>query len=273
MKKFILTAILACCPALLQAQQGAAAGENIPANRTHVVTTGDTLWGLSGRYYNDPYKWGKIYNANLDTVSNPDRIYPSEELIIPDLGEGLNQEMRESFAGEVDTAKEAEFTASDIPYAREDGPAAPAAAAVRAEAPDQIKEELPAFEADDLSEELPEHQKEWGSAGAVVADGWRPDGIITGKEKGDDESMADSFSTRGSVVTVSMNKPDIVRQGDYLVSYLKGGAARDKAGKKIGREIQSTGLLEVLSVRGSVVKATVLDYTTAVTKDQLVKKR
>ena len=53
----------------------------------YTVVKGDTPWDLSGKYYKNPFLWGKIYNANFRTVADPDRINPKEELIIPDIND------------------------------------------------------------------------------------------------------------------------------------------------------------------------------------------
>ncbi|RMF85565.1 MAG: LysM peptidoglycan-binding domain-containing protein, partial [Nitrospinota bacterium] len=41
----------------------------------HVVTKGDTLWDLSGRYLGDPRRWPEIWKQNR-YITNPDLIYP-----------------------------------------------------------------------------------------------------------------------------------------------------------------------------------------------------
>lgn len=49
----------------------------------HRVVTGDTLWDLAGSYLHDPFQWTRIYEANRARITNPDLIYPDQELVIP----------------------------------------------------------------------------------------------------------------------------------------------------------------------------------------------
>jgi nucleoid-associated protein YgaU len=57
--------------------------EELPA--TYVVKKGDTLEKIAARkdIYGDKNKWIKIYNANKDILTAPDRIYPGQVLKIP----------------------------------------------------------------------------------------------------------------------------------------------------------------------------------------------
>lgn len=57
--------------------------------KEHVVRKGDTLWDLARSYLSDPFRWPMIYEANRRIVENPNRIFPTERLIIP----GLTQEV------------------------------------------------------------------------------------------------------------------------------------------------------------------------------------
>jgi hypothetical protein len=50
---------------------------------THLVKEGDTLWDIAGFYYQNPFLWPIIWNANLDKVTDPHWIYPEQVLIIP----------------------------------------------------------------------------------------------------------------------------------------------------------------------------------------------
>jgi len=52
---------------------------------SHTVVDGDTLWDLSQFYYDDPFEWRVIWNANREVVEDPNWIYPDEVLVIPGL--------------------------------------------------------------------------------------------------------------------------------------------------------------------------------------------
>lgn len=52
---------------------------------THTVVRYDTLWDLAQRYYQNPFEWRVIWNANRDVVEDPNWIYPDEVLVIPGL--------------------------------------------------------------------------------------------------------------------------------------------------------------------------------------------
>jgi hypothetical protein len=52
---------------------------------THTVVRDDTLWDLAQRYYQDPFRWRVIYEANRDSIADPNLIYPNEVFVIPGL--------------------------------------------------------------------------------------------------------------------------------------------------------------------------------------------
>ena len=62
-----------------------AVGKFAPADgpRQYTVERGDTLSTLALRHYGDPFKWEKIYEANKETMKNPDYIYVGQRIIIP----------------------------------------------------------------------------------------------------------------------------------------------------------------------------------------------
>lgn len=54
-----------------------------PAPRTYVVVKGDTLWGISLRYYGAGAKWPTIYDANTNQIKDPHWIFPGQRFVIP----------------------------------------------------------------------------------------------------------------------------------------------------------------------------------------------
>ena len=52
---------------------------------THTVVDEDTLWDLAVRYYQNPFEWRVIYEANRDSIADPNLIFPNEVFVIPGL--------------------------------------------------------------------------------------------------------------------------------------------------------------------------------------------
>lgn len=48
----------------------------------HTVKSGEELHLLAGYYYLDCRQWPQIYQANLGSIANPNKIYPGQELYV-----------------------------------------------------------------------------------------------------------------------------------------------------------------------------------------------
>ncbi|MEO8485742.1 MAG: peptidoglycan-binding protein LysM [Betaproteobacteria bacterium] len=57
--------------------------KSAPAAQFYTVKSGDTLSKISKEYYGDANKYMKIFDANKPMLSNPDKIYPGQNLRIP----------------------------------------------------------------------------------------------------------------------------------------------------------------------------------------------
>jgi nucleoid-associated protein YgaU len=52
--------------------------------RTYTVRKGDSLSKIAKREYGDAQQWHKIFEANRDTIKDPDLIYPGQVFRIPE---------------------------------------------------------------------------------------------------------------------------------------------------------------------------------------------
>ena len=53
------------------------------AQQEYTVVQGDSLSRIAGRFYGDVHQWRRIYDANRDQISDPDRIHPGQTFKIP----------------------------------------------------------------------------------------------------------------------------------------------------------------------------------------------
>lgn len=54
-------------------------GEGASVPQAHTVKRGDTLWGISGQYFKNPYQWPRLWSQNPQ-ILNPHWIYPGDRL-------------------------------------------------------------------------------------------------------------------------------------------------------------------------------------------------
>jgi nucleoid-associated protein YgaU len=57
--------------------------DRTPDGEEYIINRGDTLSKLAELYYGTQSKWGKIYEANRQTVRNPHYLYIGQRIIIP----------------------------------------------------------------------------------------------------------------------------------------------------------------------------------------------
>ena len=76
----IITLLMFCCLSFHLYAQEVALKKNHPDR--HVVVKGDTLWGISAKFLNDPWQWPKVWKLNRTQIKNPHLIYPGDVVFL-----------------------------------------------------------------------------------------------------------------------------------------------------------------------------------------------
>jgi hypothetical protein len=71
-------------PPATAAAAASVSGGGSAGRRTYTVAAGDSLSKIAKSFYGNANQYMKIFEANKDKLSDPDKIKPGQELVIPD---------------------------------------------------------------------------------------------------------------------------------------------------------------------------------------------
>jgi hypothetical protein len=98
MVRIISTLILAVTASCVIAAEQPALVDNPPDR--HIVVAGDTLWGISKKFLQNPWQWPEVWRMNQSDIKNPHRIYPGDIVLLDRSGGNIKLTIAKPLRGQ-----------------------------------------------------------------------------------------------------------------------------------------------------------------------------
>lgn len=237
---------------------------------TYTVVKGDTLWDISGKVYDNPWHWPKIFDANKSQIADPNIIYPDQQFSIPDKSlpcppppEGFNEDMtpestpvqKTEILEEPKTPEQVsqDSEASGAPVGTDGNAAEEQVPEVQttvepvsafAETASIEAAEEPAAEEEIIPEspaivKKTTKKKLLNARSYIVPEKWVADGVITG------DAEKNLMISAGDTVFVNLGQ-DKVKPGTQCDVIRRLGRVKDPVERKyLGYEMRRVGIIEI----------------------------
>jgi hypothetical protein len=253
--------------------------EKREAENTHTIKQGDTLWGISSKFLNDPFLWPKLWQMN-PYITNPHWIYPGQ-LIRFFPPEKLKEEKPQEVVVEekpkevaVETKVEKEEVA---PAKKEEPPQVVKKVEVVAETkptetkptetkPTETKPTETKPTETKPPEKKPEVFPEVRSAGFVSDINFRGIGIVLDSKEGK------YLMSQGDIVYLAFKTAKPIRIGDKFTVFRASEVVRHPVTEqRIGKKYRILGNIQIIDHYGNFFTAEVLEAFDAIYKGDMLK--
>ncbi len=230
--------------------------------KIYFIQPKDTLWGIAGKIYANPFKWKKIHSANPG-IKNPDLIYPGEKIVIP--GEAITP-IEKVVPGEMVAPEEKVAPVSETKVEELDRKSTEGAAQIPGEEGGSLPEEKAEISTETSEVSVPVEEKKevpisrdrylkkkFSPETLLVPVNWQYDGVITREEE------KKILISAGDNIYLNIGSRKGLKAGMYCFVFRKGKKVyHSETGKLLGMNIERIGIVDIIETKENISSAKVV---------------